>query len=415
MYIERVRLTNIRRFEELNIEFDNIGQSLVIAGDNGDGKTTILRCIAMGLCDEASASALLRELPGEFVRENTESGQIEIFLRDQRRNRYQIVTRITSLKAFEAVKQELFVNGKQETTSFPWKRIFVVAYGAGVRTIGTSDYSEYFAADAVYPLFNYTVPLQNPELAIRRLIDHAGRNGDRPSRTLRARDEAWQRLQGILSDVLNVKSSAIHLTKGGLTILRRQKASELQTLGDGYRATTNWVIDFLSWSSLRSGRYRSTKAPAIVLMDEVEQHLHPRWQLTILDSIKRALPRTQLIATTHSPLVLSSCGETPILPLNIEPLRVQKVGGWLAEDVYREVMGIPSSRWKPTAALISRFEFLHLKMIKGTASPRECAEAERIEETLKESLPPDDPILVNIKLANLTDILADQKDDEKRS
>lgn len=313
MYIERVRLTNIRRFEELILEFDKSARSLVIAGDNGDGKTSILRCIAMGLCDEASASALLRELPGDFVRHGSDEGQIDIFLRDVRGNQFRILTTIRSLHAFESVKQTLYTHDKgwrEQEETFPWARIFVVGYGAGVRTIGTSDYSEYFAADAVYPLFNYTVPLQNPELVIRRIIDHVGSrrtdfdgqaDADEPWRL--RRNEAWTRVRAILGNVLNVNPGGIALTKRGLTISsNKRKRRELNTLGDGYKATTNWVVDFLSWSYLRARRNQPEQAMAIVLIDEVEQHLHPRWQLTILDSIKRTFPRAQLISTTHSPL-----------------------------------------------------------------------------------------------------------------
>ena len=57
MYIKRVKLTNIRCFEKLEIDFDRPGSSVLLLGDNGDGKSTILKSIAIGLCDEGSAAA----------------------------------------------------------------------------------------------------------------------------------------------------------------------------------------------------------------------------------------------------------------------------------------------------------------------------------------------------------------------
>lgn len=182
MYITEVSLKNIRCFDELTIDFAKLGSSILIAGDNGDGKSTILRSIAMGLCDESSAAALLRELPGDFVRKNTTRGVISVSLQMKNRRRYKIETSIAYSEAFERVQQRLFnyVNGKwgriKEPEDFPWDAIFVTAYGAGVRTLGTADYQHYFAVDAVYQLFKYDAPLQNPELAIRRLIEKARKN-----------------------------------------------------------------------------------------------------------------------------------------------------------------------------------------------------------------------------------------------
>ena len=67
MYIKRLYLKNVRCFEKLEINFDQPGSSILLLGDNGDGKSTILKSLAMGLCDDSSAAALFRELQGEFV------------------------------------------------------------------------------------------------------------------------------------------------------------------------------------------------------------------------------------------------------------------------------------------------------------------------------------------------------------
>ena len=71
MYIKRIFLKNIRCFDELEINFDKNGYSALILGDNGDGKSTLLKSLAIGLCDESSAAGLHRELPGELVRKHS--------------------------------------------------------------------------------------------------------------------------------------------------------------------------------------------------------------------------------------------------------------------------------------------------------------------------------------------------------
>ena len=57
MYITKVILKNVRCFEDVTLNLDPEGEGkptmwTVVVGDNGDGKTTLLRSIAMGLCDE---------------------------------------------------------------------------------------------------------------------------------------------------------------------------------------------------------------------------------------------------------------------------------------------------------------------------------------------------------------------------
>ena len=64
MYIRRVKLTNIRLFRELDISFvdksDGLKRWTILLGDNATGKSTLLRCIAIGLCDESGAASLVR-------------------------------------------------------------------------------------------------------------------------------------------------------------------------------------------------------------------------------------------------------------------------------------------------------------------------------------------------------------------
>ena len=77
MYIKKVTLENIRCFKDITIDLSSengINKWAVILGDNGSGKTSLLRCIAIGICDEDEAKSLLQDLETELIRH--ESGDV---------------------------------------------------------------------------------------------------------------------------------------------------------------------------------------------------------------------------------------------------------------------------------------------------------------------------------------------------
>lgn len=352
MYIKRLYLENIRCFKELEINFDYPGSSILIVGDNGEGKSTLLRSLAMGLCDESSASALFRELSGEFVRRKFDQksvekgafGQIEIdLISDEDEGHSQkIVTKITSLETFERVSQyeKAYRVGGPDPTHlnqdfFPWDKIFVTGYGAGSRTQGTADVQHYLAVDAVYPLFRYDVPLQNPELVMRRLIE-AARKSRRSEKEQNKREaKMLDTIKKMLSPLLNLEDSdKLHLTPTGIEIEGRWGRSELGELGDGYKATVIWVLDFISWWFLRvnaRGGWKIDNIKGVVLIDEIEQHLHPRWQRQILSMLKKTFPKVQFIATTHSPLC--AAGAADLGEKNCKIIRLKQTNGSVTKSI----------------------------------------------------------------------------------
>jgi AAA15 family ATPase/GTPase len=295
MYIKKIVLENIRCFEHIEIEFDLSGKMppwTVVVGDNAAGKTTLLRSIAIGLCDESSAAGLLKESDSGYVRYGEKEGSIIIDLVGDTK-KYQIKTTIEHIKInngyFERVRQEtISLRGEK----FPWHKLFVAGYGAGRGTSGTGDVAGYSVINAVYNMFNYAEGLQNPELTIRRF------------KNIKTQDEAKKTLQEML-DV-----NKIDWDKSGITIDGKWgKKMPLRDLADGYKTTFLWITDLLGWAvSFYPKTQKSSSIKGIVLVDEIEQHLHPKWQEEIIKQLKTQFPQVQFITTTHSPLVASSFG-----------------------------------------------------------------------------------------------------------
>jgi hypothetical protein len=88
------------------------------------------------------------------------------------------------------------------------------------------------------------------------------------------------------------------------------------------------------------------KQPAIVLIDEVDAHLHPLWQQKILHLLRTTFPQVQFVVTAHSPLVVAGCrdGEVAVLRKTEDKFKVVSIPhdfiGREPQEIYREVFGI---------------------------------------------------------------------------
>lgn len=294
MYITRIVLEKIRCFEHIELDLgSNRKPSMwtILLGDNGVGKTTVLRSLAMGLVDSTSTGSLLRELYGEWIREQAgRVGEATVLIEfdlklEDGRSSY-IKTSFIKMESGESkVKQQTL------PVEFPWDDIFICGYGAARRAYGSKDYSEYSPVDSVYTLFNYDSPLQNPELILRRLAA----TGVNPNKIL-----AW------IDKILMLPEGATKLDTGGITVNGPWgKFMPLGALGDGHQATLAWIVDMLGWAVFYDETLLKDSIhefSGIVLLDEIEHHLHPIWQKSIVRLLNKQFPKLQFITTTHSPL-----------------------------------------------------------------------------------------------------------------
>jgi hypothetical protein len=122
-------------------------------------------------------------------------------------------------------------------------------------------------------------------------------------------------LRMVFGDTLGIAHS-----KGRIAFTTNGEPVEAIDLPDGFRSTIAWLADLCSCWCEKSPRRATSGKPedieAIVLIDEIDLHLHPSLQRTIVPQLRQALPHVQWVVTTHSPLVLSSFDTAEIIALD---------------------------------------------------------------------------------------------------
>ena len=112
------------------------------------------------------------------------------------------------------------------------------------------------------------------------------------------------------------------LTKDLEIFIRRENGEEeilpTRLLSDGIKGVLGLVADIAYRMALLNPQllHRINETPGVVLIDEIDMHLHPSWQKTIINDLKDAFPNVQFIFTTHSPSILSNVYQEHILILD---------------------------------------------------------------------------------------------------
>ena len=167
--------------------------------------------------------------------------------------------------------------------------------------------------------------------------------------------------------------------------------------GYAHRTVLECTGDVLSWEEYRDqgtpGNYRAEttalpkeapdewrRMPFILLIDEIENHLHPAWQRRVIPALMETFPNMQLIATTHSPFVVAGREEGQVHRLYRDHNRMvraetsaENVVGWTVEDILREFMEVldPTDEATAVAATVLRW-LRNQEPIEGKTAAEWC-------------------------------------------
>ena len=131
--------------------------------------------------------------------------------------------------------------------------------------------------------------------------------------------------------------------------------------------------------------------PGVVIIDEIDAHLHPSWQQGVLPALTRNFPELQFFCSTHSPLTLAglNAGQIQLLRRNEAGDHVDvttnenDVSGWTADEILRTLLGVRNPTDLATAKNVVRLQELRRQ---GELSPLETAELEDLRRAIHRQL-----------------------------
>lgn len=176
----------------------------------------------------------------------------------------------------------------------------------------------------------------------------------------------------------------------GLLIEKNGVSLDLSQLSDGERSFLAMICDLVRRLSLANPDLKNPlEGFGVVLIDELELHLHPTWQREVVEKLRTTFPNIQFIGTTHSPFIIQSLKQGELI--NLDPQEFAEYSDRSIEDIAENVMGValPQKSERYLQMMKAAEEYFRLLRIKDTTMVDiEAAERRLNELTLPFS---DDP------------------------
>lgn len=390
MRVDRLKLKNFRCYSELNIDFDS--KLTVIVGENGRGKTAIFDALAIALEPYLHTFHVqgrnivqkdVRRVPvyaedGIHIARMENKYPVAIQLEGCALNKKMSCTRILQQDGTRIDEAEdLLSNGERlcaemkqhHATLLPafayygTSRIWVDSNLMNTYDNSLDDrntgYEECLEPSSSYNTFGKWYRSVMQSLENDKLPDD-----DNKQTCLLVRDAVQQVIDACLASTglhdlyYNFKLDAFvvsHPDTGEMIV---------DDLSDGFRSILSMVAD-LAYRMVRLNPFLGRRAildtPGIVLIDEIDMHLHPSWQQTVLLDLQKAFPKVQFIVTTHSPQVLGSVPPDSIRVLEWEKefVGVRRVNFSLGATSYQILQDIqnvqPRSEKLPIVQHLKRY------------------------------------------------------------
>jgi uncharacterized protein (TIGR02646 family) len=291
--ISRIEIKNFKPIDYLSFSFgpgtpEKIGWK-VLLGDNAVGKSSVLQAVGLTLMGSERMQSLGLVDPASLLRRGEKEGYVRVYLSSDT----------------EPLEMRLNPEGVEFPGAYRGLQTQVLGFGSarwlpkpGSFPPETDKYVR------IRNLFNPFVPLTD---AVTWLLELSQ---NEPGKFRKIEEVLARFLQFQPGTRLRRRGDRIYILAEGQSL---SNALSLDQLSDGYQtllAMAGAIMQMMGelWEDLQA-------AEGIVLLDEIGTHLHPRWKLQVVTSMRQAFPNLQFLATTHEPLCLRGLFEGEVLVL----------------------------------------------------------------------------------------------------
>ena len=410
MPITGLSFSNVGPFDEITFEFDQ--QVNVFTGPNNSGKSTVLWVLGELLVYPFSMpTKLLRSDKCTWKLSYLSASGVDFVEGDLP------TTPEKMLPVYEVVGHTCFVPAQRHGTNFRSSGPTVAQNATSVdkeieavaqerpdllRLMGPEEFRmRYRAASAdEHPEFSrrrnlmrsYTSLISN-EAMIQKIIDldYASYRRQRPE--MRAIVEKVASLASEITDAFPINFSGVVEDEDGLFPQFRTPDGDLplNVLSQGTQSIIQCLAHFLfGYAEYYDFPPDLEEKPGILIIDEIDAHLHPSWQRRIILTLTQHFPNLQIFCSTHSPLMLAGlkAGQVQLLRRDLEgkvsvSTNESDIAGWTADEILRNFLEVPSPTDLATAGHVSRLQELRRK---DKLSVKDTEELERLRHTVNQDL-----------------------------
>lgn len=398
MYIKSLEIENTKCISHFEMTFHKPVGWHVIIGDNSSGKTTLARAIALSLMGFKDVNSLkidwnswIKFDKKEFYRKelkvkvNLELDTLDTTYISEEFNKSVKNTCEQIYNARVEDNNNYFINHKNDLTQLPTKGLFSAGFGSFRRFSGGE----------------YDKDLENSNPRAAAHITLFGEKYTLPEALNWLRELNYKKLEGDAKAAKTLEFLIILLNKGDLLPLGTEFKAvssegvffidkngfevEINKLSDGFRSILSITFELIRllikfydedkvFANFEKGIYTIT-LPGVVIIDEVDAHLHPTWQVKIGQWFTKYFPSIQFIITTHSPLICRAAENGSIWRLsqnNYEPaeiLGVEKdklIYGNILDAFETDTFGENLERSTSGSEKLKRFSYLSQKAVYDT-------------------------------------------------
>lgn len=337
MYFERTEIQNFKGIEKMNLEFSS-GVNLLI-GNNGVGKTTVLEALALSIqtyfsrMNDIAKKSIKKDdvhftsnLVGDasqhrvysnptVIKSEIDLGGLEYSSEISREDETNATRTKYTGKEFAAAGRDLL--NSQEAI------LPVICYFSTSRVVDTQKVStNAVGKNKLNDRRCGYIDCLNATLDRKALTDWTFKMAmaEYKKGTAVAEYEAFKKAVGIFMQKMNdlEEIPLVEYTRDfeDITYAEDGKTMLVNYLSAGYQSLL-WMLMEISFriALLNPELSDYSQAEGIVLIDEIDMHLHPRWQWKILDALHSSFPKVQFIAATHSPIIISSFKDAKLLSI----------------------------------------------------------------------------------------------------